>query len=124
MKKYTRSILALALAVSVAGCQSRPKPRYSVTTEPTVTSESIQGSWRATQGPLLATFTGSKFKSINTDNNQVVAAGAFTYRSAQDIRLEWVGALSGRSSARCHLIDPDLMGCKPSNGSGFQMRRV
>jgi hypothetical protein len=72
----------------------------------------------------LATFSGQKFQSINIENNQVVAAGAFIFNSGQDIRLEWVGALSGRSSARCHLIDPDLMSCKPSNGSGFHMRRV
>jgi len=124
MKKFTSSLLALTLVIGVAGCQNRPRPRFSNAPAPILTAADIQGSWRATRGPLLATFTDSKCQSINVENNQVVAAGAFQFNSDKDIQLEWVGALSGRSSANCHLIDPNLMSCKPSNGSGFQMRRV
>jgi uncharacterized lipoprotein NlpE involved in copper resistance len=124
MKKSINTALALILAIGVAGCQNRPKSRFNDTQAMPLSAVDIQGNWRATDGPLLATFNGTKFQSVNITNNQVVAAGAFEFNSDQDIRLEWVGALSGRSSAQCRLIDPDLMSCKPSNGSGFEMRRV
>ena len=124
MNKNTHLILALSTALFVAGCQSKPTSRYNSTPVAPVTSSIIQGDWRATDGPLLATFSGSKFQSINTENNQVVASGAFQFNSEDDIKLEWVGALSGRSSAKCSLVGPDLMNCTPSNGSGFQLQRV
>ncbi len=124
MNKNTHLILALSTALFVAGCQSKPTSRYNSAPVATISSSSIQGNWRATNGPLLATFSGSKFESINTENNQVVASGAFQVNSADDIKLEWVGALSGRSSAKCRMVDPNLMSCTPSNGSGFQLQRV
>jgi hypothetical protein len=124
MNKNTQLILALSTALFVAGCQSNPTSRFNSTPSALPASTNIQGNWRATEGPLMATFSGSKFQSVNTENNQVVASGAFQVNSAQDIQLEWVGALSGRSSAKCQLIENDLMSCTPSNGSGFQLRRV
>ncbi len=124
MKIYYKSIAAMTLVALVAGCQSTPRPSYNNTAPPVVANRGIEGQWRATEGPLLATFTGSKFQSVNTENNQVVAAGAYSQNSGGDVRLEWVGALSGRSSANCQLVNPNLMNCSPSNGSGFQLRRV
>ena len=122
MKKISYSILALSAALIIAGCQNTQ--RSGGTPGASVSRQNIQGDWRATAGPLLATFSGSKFQSVNTENNQVVASGAFQYNSPNDIRLEWVGALSGRNSARCKLLSSNLMDCTPSNGSGFQMQRV
>ncbi len=124
MNKNTHLILALSTALFVAGCQSKPTSRHNNTPTAPIASSSIQGNWRATEGPLLATFSGSKFQSVNTENNQVVASGAFQFNSADNIKLEWVGALSGRSSAKCRLVGPNLMSCTPSNGSGFQLQRV
>lgn len=124
MNTKTQTIIALSAIVFITGCQSSSVPRYNAAPVAAISRGSIQGDWRATEGTLLATFSGTKFQSVNTDTNQVVASGAFQYKSAQDIRLEWVGALSGRNSARCKLIEADLLSCVPSNGSGFQMRRV
>ena len=123
MRVYLKSAMALILVAGVAGCQSTPRPKFN-SGPPPVTQASLQGNWRATEGPLLASFTGDKFRSINTENSQVVAAGVFKVNSDQDIRLEWVGALSGRSSATCKMSELNLMSCTPSNGSGFQLRRV
>ena len=123
MIKFHKPVLALMVVVMVGGCQS--KPRSTVKVAPVaVKPVDIVGDWRATEGPLMATFSTTEFKSINTENNQIVAAGAYKYNSSQSIRLEWLGALSGRSSASCKLIASDLMRCVPSNGSGFEMRRV
>ncbi len=118
------TILVISALVVIAGCQSKPTSRYNSTPQMPVSAGGMQGNWRATSGPLLATFSGTKFQSINTENNQVVASGAFQFNAANDIRLEWVGAISGRNSAKCVLIEADLLSCTPSNGSGFQMRRV
>ncbi len=123
MIKFHKPILALVILTSVVGCQSRPK-NITDTAPVAVKPMGIEGDWRATKGPLMATFSATKFKSLNIENNQVVAAGVYKYNSSQNIRLEWVGALSGRSSADCRLIDSSLMSCMPSNGSGFEMRRV
>jgi len=123
MSKKLHSVLALSAMIAIAGCQTKPTSRFNSTPAP-ITSSSLQGNWRATEGPLLASFTGTKFQSVNTENDQVVASGAFQFNSADDIRLEWVGALSGRNSAKCSLIESDLLSCQPSNGSGFQLRRV
>jgi len=122
MKKPTLTLIAITGILALAGCQNTQ--RSGGTQAPSISRTSIQGDWRATNGPLLASFTGTRFQSVNTENNQVVASGAFKYNSPADIRLEWVGALSGRSSAQCRLIDANLMDCTPSNGSGFQMRRI
>ncbi len=124
MSKTSKFLILAGIAVIVAGCQSSgPQKRVSVAPfEPVRIG--IQGEWRATEGPLLAKFSGNKFQSINTENNQVVAAGAFKYNSDQNIRLDWVGALSGRSSADCRLVNRNLMSCVPSNGSGFTLQRV
>lgn len=123
MKNRSYSILVLLAALFIAGCQNTSRPGSSVAST-SISRTSIQGDWRATEGTLLATFSGSKFQSVNTDTNQVVASGAFQYNSPEDIRLEWVGALSGRNSARCKLLNANLLDCTPSNGSGFQMQRV
>ncbi len=121
MCKFCKSVVLLSIVAVMASCQSTPRQRVSTAPAAPI---GIQGNWRATEGPLLATFSGTSFKSVNTENNQVVAAGEFKYNSEQNIRLDWVGALSGRSSANCRLMNPDLMSCIPSNGSGFQLRRV
>jgi len=125
MKINSYTVLALSATLFIAGCQN--PQRSTSTSTPTaaaVSRTTIQGDWRATQGTLLATFSGKNFQSVNTETSQVVASGVFRYNSPEDIRLEWVGALSGRNSARCKLVNVNLLDCVPSNGSGFQMQRV
>jgi len=134
MKLKAKSIVLPVLFSVLAGCVSqpgyysprpyeqRPRPEFQPMKPAKPVNLGVNGTWR--DGLLQASFGGGEFESINTQTNQVVAAGAYRYNSDSDIRLEWVGALSGRQSAQCSLQGPDTMFCKPSNGAGFTMRRV
>ncbi|MEM7300940.1 MAG: hypothetical protein AAF468_07635 [Pseudomonadota bacterium] len=122
--RFSAAILAGVMAAVLSGCSNGNQPRpakLQVNTKPT----DLRGEWVQVGGPLLAKFTGSEFESINTQTNDVVAAGAYKFNSESDIQLEWVGAISqGKQTATCALSTPQLLSCKPSNGSGFQLQRV
>ena len=114
------SIVALGLVFLTACSTTRRQARSVAPPVPT----GIIGSWTQVGGPLLAKFGDTEFESINSTTNDVVAAGVYKFNSSEDIRLEWVGALSnGKQTAQCRLATPLLLDCKPSNGSGFQLQR-
>ncbi|MGI9353758.1 MAG: hypothetical protein ACR2PF_01135 [Rhizobiaceae bacterium] len=135
MKKTASTLLALIVTMAVAGCQSPfsgSSRRVAVATPPPAPANStaaLNGRWvptdEATRGAYFAEFNNGKFISRDPQSKAAIAQGSYTVPSDTSVKLNFVGAASGkRIRADCLRSAPDRMTCTPTVGGTFNLQKT
>ncbi len=105
-------VLAAAMAVTLAACQS------------TRLGGGIDGTWTSPDGVLVSTFTRGSFTSrVTTTGETVVEDGRYS-RTGDRLTLAWTSLIANQQrAAECIVSSPTVMTCTPSQGDPFTLTR-
>ncbi|MEM8750876.1 MAG: hypothetical protein AAGF28_11270 [Pseudomonadota bacterium] len=132
------AVLAAAFALSACQSGNVGSPRGNVggpnasALTPVATIADIDGIWQpikqdGTELGYQALFRGGQFASYDrnrTDPNELLAKGTYQASSITQIKLDFVGASSGRNSADCQLISKDRMNCTLASGTPLFFKKA
>jgi hypothetical protein len=113
---------ALAVAASLASCQSGPREvRQASYVQPAPAG--VEGTWADPNG-IVSTFASGTFSTRTTDTNQLLASGSYTSITPKLVEINMTSMVrKTQQKVNCAMVTTAQLNCTTDTGAQFTLTR-
>ena len=115
-------VTALAVAASVASCQSAPREIGQMPRSETL-PVGVEGSWADPNG-IVSTFASGTFSTRTTDTNQLLASGSYVSITPKLVEINMTSMVrKTQQKVNCAMVTSSQLNCTSDTGAQFSLTR-